>query len=94
MSANAIEPNVFYTPDETADLLRVSRDTITRLIESGQFPAVQIGEQWRVLGASLLKLAAPQGESESELIATWRAASERSLREVWDNDEDAVYDQL
>ncbi len=93
MSA-AIQPNVFYTPDETADLLRVSIEAVMQLLESGQAPAVRIGEHWRVLGASLLNLVVPHGESESELVATWQAASQRSLRELWDNDEDAVYDHL
>lgn len=90
----AIQPNVFYTPDETADLLRVSREAVMHLLESGQAPAVQIGELWRVLGASLLNLVAAQRESESGLVATWQVASQRTLRELWNNDPDAVYDQL
>ncbi|MCY2991924.1 MAG: hypothetical protein NTY19_29205 [Planctomycetota bacterium] len=32
--------------------------------------------------------------SEAELISDWLAVSGRSLQEVWDKDEDAVYDQL
>lgn len=94
MLAAAIQPNVFYTPHETAELLRVSPEAVLQLLESGQAPAVKIGEQWRVLGASLLNLASSQGEGESTLVATWLAASQRSLRELWDNDEDAVYDHL
>jgi excisionase family DNA binding protein len=92
--STAIQPNAFYTPEETAEVLRVSIEAVMQLLESGQAPAVRIGEQWRVLGASLLNLVVPQGESESELVATWQAASQRSLRELWDNDEDAVYDHL
>ena len=41
----------------------------------------------------VLERAAP-GEAEAEQVADWLAASNRSLREVWDNDEDAVYDRL
>ena len=33
-------------------------------------------------------------EAESSLIADWQAASYRSLWEIWDNEEDAVYDKL
>ncbi len=38
-----IQPNVFYTPDETAILLRVSREAVMQLLESGQAPAIRIG---------------------------------------------------
>ena len=94
MTSISIEPNVFYTPDEVSLLLRVSRAAALRLIKSGQAPAVQIGRQWRVLGASLLNLGYSQDESEEELIRDGLALSERTLREVWDNEEDAVYDHL
>ena len=34
------------------------------------------------------------GETEAALVADWLTASRASLVEVWDNDEDAVYDHL
>lgn len=55
---------------------------------------MQIGRQWRVLGATLLNLGDPQDELESGQVRDWLAASNTALREVWDNEEDAVYDQL
>lgn len=94
MATIAIEPNVFYTLDEVAQLLRVSRAAALRLIKSGRAPAVQIGRQWRVLGAALLNLGDANSESESEHVRDWWAASNKALQEVWDNDEDAVYDTL
>ena len=94
MATIAIEPNVFYTLDEVAQLLRVSRAAALRLIKSGRAPAVQIGRQWRVLGAALLNLGDATSEPESEHVRDWWAASNKALQEVWDNDEDAVYDQL
>lgn len=94
MTSISIEPNVFYTPDEVSQLLRVSRAAALRLIKSGQAPAVQIGRQWRVLGASLLNLGYSQYESEEDQIRDGLALAERTLREVWDNEEDAVYDHL
>lgn len=94
MATIAIEPNVFYTLDEVAQLLRVSRAAALRLIKSGRAPAVQIGRQWRVLGAALLNLGDAHGESESEHVRDWWAASNKALQEVWDNEEDAVYDTL
>lgn len=94
MSTIAIEPNVYYTLDEVAQLLRVSRAAAVRLIKSGRAPAIQIGRQWRVLGAVLLNLGDARSESESAHVHEWMAVSNKALQKVWDNDEDAVYDQL
>lgn len=94
MSTIAIEPNVYYTLDEVAQLLRVSRAAVMRLIKSGRTPAIQIGRQWRVLGAVLLNLGDARSESESEHVHDWMAASNKALQGVWDNHEDAAYDQL
>lgn len=33
-------------------------------------------------------------ESEAWLVNDWLAVSARTLKEVWDNEEDAVYDEL
>ena len=33
-------------------------------------------------------------ESEAALHADWMTASRASLQEVWDNEEDAIYDEL
>lgn len=42
----------------------------------------------------LLGLNPEQEETEAAFTAAWSAASNRSLQEIWDNDEDAVYDHL
>jgi hypothetical protein len=55
---------------------------------------VKIGRHWRILGAALLDLSARDGEKEEALLSDWLAASSASLTEVWDNDEDAVYNEL
>lgn len=90
----AIEPNVYYTPDEAAQLLRVSQHAVVLLLESGRVHGVRVGEVWRVLGAALLDLTAQEQESDASLVSDWLAASVQSLKEVWDNEEDAIYDQL
>ena len=36
----------------------------------------------------------PGVSEDAEHVADWLQASKRSLQEVWDNDEDAVYDTL
>ena len=38
----------FLTPEEVADLLRVSQAAIRRLIRRGDLPAVRVGRTWRV----------------------------------------------
>jgi len=89
-----IEPNVYYTVEESAQLLRVSLQTILSLLESGRVRGVRIENDWRVLGAALLALTPQEHETEASLVSEWLAVSSRSLKEVWDNEEDAVYDNL
>ena len=38
----------FHTPQEVAELLRVSSAAILRLLRQGDLPAVRIGRAWRV----------------------------------------------
>ena len=90
----AIQPNVYYTIEEAAQLLRVSRQSVLRLLRSGKARGVKIGRQWRILGAVLLDLSVREEETEISLVRDWLAVSMPSLMEVWDNEEDAVYDHL
>jgi excisionase family DNA binding protein len=89
-----IEPNVYYTVEESAQLLRVSPQAVLSLLESGRVRGVRIENDWRVLGAALLSLTSQEHETEASLVSEWLAVSSRSLKEVWDNEEDAVYDNL
>lgn len=88
-----IYPNVYYTVEETAQLLRVSQKTILQLLRSEKAHGIKIGRQWRILGKALLDLSAPEAD-ETEVIYNWMEASRSSLREVWDNEEDTIYDQV
>lgn len=90
----AIQPHMYYTVEEVAQLLRVSRQTVLRLLRSGRTHGVKIGRQWRILGAALLDMSAREEETETSLVHEWLVASVPALREVWDNEEDAIYDQL
>lgn len=93
MESLAIQPNVYYTVEEAAELLRVSPRSIRRLLAERTL-GLRIGRQWRVLGATLLDLSAVEREAEAAAVRDWLAASESSLRELWDNEDDAAYDRL
>jgi excisionase family DNA binding protein len=47
---------IVYTIPEACKLLKVSDDTIRRMIKSGQLEAVKVRGQWRIKKASLDKL--------------------------------------
>jgi excisionase family DNA binding protein len=38
----------FFTPEQVADALQVSIDTIMRLIKARKLKASQVGSQWRI----------------------------------------------
>ena len=48
--------HAFRTPEEAAELLRVHRTTIYRLIDSGEIKAIRIGGQWRISETALTEL--------------------------------------
>lgn len=47
---------IVYTINEACKLLKVSDDTIRRMIKSGQLDAVKVGNQWRIKKASIDKM--------------------------------------
>ncbi len=47
---------IVYTIQESATLLKVSQDTIRRMIKSKQIEAVKVRGQWRIKKESLDKL--------------------------------------
>lgn len=93
MESLAIQPNVYYTIEEVSQLLKVPRGSVLLLLRTGRARGVKIGRQWRVLGATLLDLPV-HAEDEAAQVSDWLTVSASALREVWDNDEDAVYDHL
>ena len=71
----AIAPNVYYTIEETAQLLRVSPDAVRRLIRSGQARGVKIGRAWRILGQVLLAMP----YSEAKETREWYSLAQNGL---------------
>ncbi|MCL5981382.1 MAG: helix-turn-helix domain-containing protein [Firmicutes bacterium] len=52
----------YYTPEEVADNLKVSRKTIYNWIQEGRLKAVKIGHVWRISETELKRLL--EGETE------------------------------
>ena len=53
----------FMTVSEVADVMRVSKMTVYRLIHAGELPAIRVGKSFRV----------PQGAVDHLLDASWPA---------------------
>lgn len=89
-----ISPNTYYTPEEVAAMLRVSRRSIHDLLEIGFARGIKIGRNWRILGSELLQLPRVDEATGMTLTQSLMHLSEPAFSEAWDNDEDAVYDDL
>jgi excisionase family DNA binding protein len=87
-----VNPNTFYTLEETAGLLRISEGSARKLIMRGMVRAVRIGRRWRVLGRDLLDMSGAAVESDPGPSRPLLRLSETAFAAAWDNDEDAVYD--
>ncbi len=70
-------------PDEVANDNRVRHDV------KAEFPPAVSAS-----GDPQVNLNDPNSEGEAEHLRDWLSASEKSPRDVWDNEEDAVYDTL
>ena len=89
-----ISPNTYYTPEEAATMLRVSRRNIHALLDTGVARGIKIGRNWRILGRDLLLLPSADDVADAELTSSLMHLSAAAFLKVWDNDEDAVYDAL
>ncbi len=94
MNELKIDPNIYDTIQETSQLLRISKQKVLNLLKTGQANGVKIGKQWRILGLSLLNLSIESTINEKEIVNEWYKASNNSLKEIWDNEEDSIYDKL
>ncbi len=87
----------WFTVEEAADYLCVSKRTIYKLTQQGRLPAFQIGEQrhrrFRKDDLDKVPRSADQAK-DSEGLLTLTARADPVLAEVWDNEKDAAYDRL
>jgi excisionase family DNA binding protein len=87
----------WFTVQEAAEYLCVSRRTIYKFTKEGRLPAFRIGRDRhrRFRKEDLDKVPRP-GEENTDLEALLglSAKTDPVLAEVWDNDKDAAYDRL
>ena len=87
----------WFTVQEAAEYLCVSRRTIYKLTEEGRLPAFRIGKERhrRFRKEDLDKVPRPgEGNTDLEALLRVSAKTDPVLAEVWDNDKDAAYDRL
>lgn len=87
----------WFTVEEAAQYLCVSKRTIYKLTQEGRLPAFRIGvERHRRFRKEDLD-GVPRSTEESgstEALLSLSADVDPVLAEVWDNDKDSAYDRL
>ena len=87
----------WFTVEEAAEYLCVSRRTIYKLTKEGRLPAFLIGKERhrRFRKEDLDKVPRPGEEiANVEALLKLSAKADPVLAEVWDNDRDAAYDRV
>jgi excisionase family DNA binding protein len=87
----------WFTVEEAAEYLCVSRRTIYKLTQEGRLPAFRIGqERHRRFRKEDLDKAAQgvKAAKDMDSILALSVSSDPVLAELWDNGRDAIYDQI
>ena len=87
----------WFTVEEAAEYLCVSKRTIYKLTQEARLPAFRIGqERHRRFRKEDLDKVPRLGEETrgSEGLLTLTANADPVLAEIWDNEKDAAYDRL
>ena len=87
----------WFTVEEAAEYLCVSRRTIYKLTKEGRLPAFRIGKERhrRFRKEDIDKVPRPGEEiANVEMLLKLSTKADPVLAEVWDNDKDAAYDRL
>jgi excisionase family DNA binding protein len=87
----------WFTVEEAAEYLCVSRRTIYKLTKEGRLPAFRIGKERhrRFRKEDIDKVPRP-GEEIANVgtLLKLSAKADPVLAEVWDNEQDAAYDRI
>jgi excisionase family DNA binding protein len=87
----------WFTVEEAAEYLCVSKRTIYKLTKEGRLPAFRIGQERhrRFRKEDLDRVPHPSEEVETlERLTRLTAESDPVLAEIWDNENDAAYDRI
>jgi excisionase family DNA binding protein len=85
----------WFTVDEAAEYLRVSRRTIYKLTQDERLPSFRIGqERHRRFRREDLDRVPLAMSAVAEPPAALSGAEDKVLGELWNNDKDAAYDEL
>jgi excisionase family DNA binding protein len=87
----------WFTVEEAAEYLCVSRRTIYKLTKEGRLPAFRIGKERhrRFRKEDIDKVPRPGDEiANVEMLLKLSAKADPVLAEVWDNEKDAAYDRV
>ena len=87
----------WFTIEEAAEYLCVSKRTIYKLTQEGRLPAYRLGQERhrRFRKEALDKSLLPaESAKNSENILSLTARADPVLAELWDNHKDAAYDRI
>ncbi len=87
----------WFTVEEAAEYLCVSKRIIYKFTREGRLPAFLIGrERHRRFRKEDLDKVPRSGEASANLegVLMLRAQADPVLAEIWDNEKDAAYDRL
>ena len=87
----------WFTVEEAAEYLRVSKRTIYKLTEGGRLPAFRIGKERhrRFRKEDLNKVPRSSEEMKAtEGLLKLTAKADPVLAEIWDTERDAAYDRI
>ena len=87
----------WFTVEEAAEYLCVSKRTIYKLTKEGRLPAFRIGKERhrRFQKESLDKVPRPdEGISNAVALLKLSAEADPVLAEAWNNEKDAAYDRI
>ena len=79
---SSIEPDTVYTLDEARTLLRIGRNLMRQLINSGELRAKKVGKRrYRVLGSELLRYLGAMGHNdyETESVTDRTSSTEKEI---------------
>jgi excisionase family DNA binding protein len=91
--AGAVPDKEWYSVEDAANYLSVSKRTVQQLIRDGEMVAYRVGQggHRRIRRADL---DGPMHREDHSGLVELAGADDPALSELWDNEQDAAYDRL